>query len=718
MQANLRLKEIKIKGFRGYGDSEETIDLSAPASLFVGNNRSGKSSTLNAIEWALYGSDITGKKSGINERKGWLTRNRNCDSVHVELVIDSEEGEVHVFRDLGGGRRGSGEKFFYVDENGEQIFDQESLWVRLGMEPKDFMSSVYLHQEVIREILVTEPRVRKNALDRLLGISDLRNLHDALKKIKRREYERKIDGLYEDLEERISQKAERFQEEQDEALERGEELGIGKKQFTENGLNGKCDSIVKMLNELAKKAKIKNQDLDASSGLKGFKEFSAKARHAISTIRSSNPAVGTQKDLISEKASLERALSEYQEAKSDEKALLERKKGLEKNGNLKDLKQQLAVIQQEEVQAKEEMEKKSSRINVINDTISYLEKIEKQNEKSICPACEQDIIPSQVLELLHERKEEEKETTGELGEKLEELDRQRTSMESQARKLEKLVNKEIPEAREETGRAIKRLEEILKTTIAKEEDPEKKVNDRLGAIEKNLDDVKSTLEKYSKAISDVEDELEVVELIEKYLTAKERVGRIEKVKKAKEWESLNKARDEFYIELDRIETVADAVEETLKETSGKKLEDAKENIVAIYRNLVNRPDFDEIEIDPEKDYDVFAVKRDERERVITFFNQGDMNCVALAVFLALGGGNKDMPGPEFLILDDPSQSLDSVQKARLAGVVGDISENTQVLLATMDEELMDEMKKSISKKKRVYRFGEWEPAKGPSVSEE
>ncbi len=198
MAENVRLKEIKIRGFRGYGREEKCIDLSAPVVLLYGGNRSGKSSTTNAVEWALYGGEVVGKKIGIDERKGWQTRNRNCDSVGVELVLESDAGDIHVFREMGKKKR-SGEWFYFVDENGEKHEEEEELRNKLGMDARDFMSSAYLHQEVIRDIVVSEPRVREEALNRLLGISDLLGLFSSLKDIKKKSYEDAVEKIYADI---------------------------------------------------------------------------------------------------------------------------------------------------------------------------------------------------------------------------------------------------------------------------------------------------------------------------------------------------------------------------------------------------------------------------------------------------------------------------------------------------------------------------------------
>ena len=59
---------ITISRFRGW-KSEHRISLDAPITSLVAENGRGKSSLLNAIEWCLYGAEVTKKGSGIDERQ-------------------------------------------------------------------------------------------------------------------------------------------------------------------------------------------------------------------------------------------------------------------------------------------------------------------------------------------------------------------------------------------------------------------------------------------------------------------------------------------------------------------------------------------------------------------------------------------------------------------------------------------------------------------------
>ena len=171
------LKEITIAGFRGFIE-QKTFSISEPFILFDGPQRSGKSSTLVAIEWGLFGDKIAKKEIGIDERKGWEIRNTNADEARVEMVLQKGQDILNIVRS---DKKKKGNPNFYFDLNGVQDTDEGKLQAILRIQPKDYFSSVHLHQEIIRALLVETPESRKDSLDRLLGLSELRNIIEGIK---------------------------------------------------------------------------------------------------------------------------------------------------------------------------------------------------------------------------------------------------------------------------------------------------------------------------------------------------------------------------------------------------------------------------------------------------------------------------------------------------------------------------------------------------------
>ncbi len=71
--------------------------------------------------------------------------------------------------------------------------------------------------------------------------------------------------------------------------------------------------------------------------------------------------------------------------------------------------------------------------------------------------------------------------------------------------------------------------------------------------------------------------------------------------------------------------------------------------------------------------------------VRTIFSRGELNVVALSLFLAVAQATDS--GLGVTVLDDPSQSLDLARKRSLAGILREFAAERQVLIATEDLEL-------------------------------
>jgi len=114
------LKEITIRGFRGFL-KPKTFSTSEPFILFDGPQRSGKSSALVAIEWGLFGDEITRKAIGIDERRGWKIRNTNADEARVEMVLQKGQDILKIVRS---DKKRKGASRFYFELNGDQDTDE------------------------------------------------------------------------------------------------------------------------------------------------------------------------------------------------------------------------------------------------------------------------------------------------------------------------------------------------------------------------------------------------------------------------------------------------------------------------------------------------------------------------------------------------------------------------------------------------------------------
>src|SRR5262249_29101368 len=88
-------------------------------------------------------------------------------------------------------------------------------------------------------------------------------------------------------------------------------------------------------------------------------------------------------------------------------------------------------------------------------------------------------------------------------------------------------------------------------------------------------------------------------------------------------------------------------------------------------------------------------------------SQGDMNVLALAIFLGLACSSAETAMFGFVLLDDPSQSLGSEYKEQLVNVLDRVAGSRRVILATMDSEFCSGLAERLTKSKTLYRFKGW-----------
>ena len=93
---------VTLSHFRGW-KAKQRIALDAPITSIIAENGRGKSSLANAIEWCLFGADITKKGSGIDERQNWEIRTRVDESdaslAKTEETIETQKASLDELKE-------------------------------------------------------------------------------------------------------------------------------------------------------------------------------------------------------------------------------------------------------------------------------------------------------------------------------------------------------------------------------------------------------------------------------------------------------------------------------------------------------------------------------------------------------------------------------------------------------------------------------------------
>ncbi|MFQ6136246.1 MAG: AAA family ATPase [Candidatus Hydrothermarchaeales archaeon] len=185
------IEEVGIKNFRSHKDTRLQFDQGI--SVIVGNNGSGKTSILDAINFALF-KQKPNREISVDD----LIR-RGAEETKVSVTFYSNE---RIFRVTRGrrGRKATGSAIYQI-EDGEEIIlaegeDEVTREVEriLNINGELFISAIYIKQGEIDSLLSATPSVRKEHIGKLLGAQDLENAYKNMRELIG-EYSLKIEGL-------------------------------------------------------------------------------------------------------------------------------------------------------------------------------------------------------------------------------------------------------------------------------------------------------------------------------------------------------------------------------------------------------------------------------------------------------------------------------------------------------------------------------------------
>jgi wobble nucleotide-excising tRNase len=231
----------------------------------------------------------------------------------------------------------------------------------------------------------------------------------------------------------------------------------------------------------------------------------------------------------------------------------------------------------------------------------------------------------------------------------------------------------------------------------------------LKRLEIGLKQLGQAIQERQNRLDAVEQDLSLVRMIREYLQLEERKQVLETIQESDAFKQLETIRDRIAQLVEDAEAIKNAVAEVAREEAETRLAVASETIDEYFRQLSRRPAVQQLKL---------AVTADKRTRRNNYditdqngkdltptLSQGDLNALALAIFLGLAATAKESSTFGFLMLDDPSQSLGSEHKKHLAQLLGEVAQHKRVIVATMDTEFHECLKEGFTKAKKEYRFG-------------
>ncbi|HUU87959.1 MAG TPA: AAA family ATPase [Candidatus Glassbacteria bacterium] len=724
----LKNKKVEIEGFRGF-TQKIPIELENPVTLLYGRNHQGKSSVLNAIEWCLYGDKCIGEKSGIRERVGtgeiaWRVVNDNSEKAQVKLEIEGEQGVFTITRAevKGKGKKGKSIKISLPDgtekKGGEA--DQEIAKL-LRVSSKDFATTVYQHQETIHDFVIQKPSEQSDVMDRLLGLSDYRNILDGVKKSDVLKIQKELVEDFNKFQTRIQEAIKIRQKDLDDERDKAKEKGLNEEELNENKLLEMAELTIKDIGNFAQVLGLTTTAIFPPSDWKNIKAFIIDVKNECNRLWAESPDVKEQSEKQKNRSEIVLHKSQYETQyrvfKSKVKELQDFE---EKNGKREEIDNKISKNFEQIEAIDEEIKRISPKAKLIEEGIAILESA-TLSDADICPLCGGKKV-SNLLEHLREEWEEKiKDQVQELKKRQVELDKKKTDFE---RLKEEHVRLDEYTQREQQRlkKVINSISEFLHKELGDGDDPVSILSIEIKNIDSRLKEIEDAIKSKRSIIDAILEKPDIMNLLCDILLLKNKLEEINQIQRTDEYQTQEKIRTDVSNLVRDVQELSKIIKFCmLKEAEGK-INSAKSAIDYYFRKITKNPAFQTLNIKVEEDKKIggnFYIFEDQYgKRPIPILSQGDLNSLALSIFLGLSKTSGDSYPLGFILMDDSSQSLDSQQKARLVEILDEFSDIKNIIVSTMDTEMQEFLKNSITKIKTIYKFSDWAPNSGPNISKE
>ena len=468
------IRKIKLQNWKSHNESE--YSFTNGTNIIVGNMGAGKSSVLQAISYALFGtfSELKNRDLKIADI---VNRNSALKNASVDLEIDAGKEILDIKRTI---EDGISKEAVIHAKDGRLVAGTNPAQVNaylkdvLKLDEDVFLRTVYAKQNEIDLFLQLRPTERKMRLDELMSIDKFETARKncvklinqlGTKKESQEDFVR--DFRIEDVEQEIcglKNDCAQFLKDKDDMSAKISEVDTEK-----NGLDSKIKTLRKnieefrmleerkrnleqQLSELKEKFGSINVDEDMQSV--GFKLREIKTK--ISEIQRSKSnlkediekhqknALGLEKRLgvlEHKSAELSEALNEITKLRSDLNAL-------EKEGDLTSLEGKSGDVAERLRKTLDEKSQFFGEISVLKKTLSELEAT-----GNVCPVCSSEITAEKKSDLIQQRNSR----ISELNEKIRLLQDAAGNFEKDLEKLKTLY-----ENQKDITKRIERIEELLR----------------------------------------------------------------------------------------------------------------------------------------------------------------------------------------------------------------------------------------------------------------
>ncbi len=729
----IRLSELRVQAFRGVGPQVSLRFDEAPVTILFGGNHAGKSSILNALDWILFSKDsfqgslITDR---LRERVSWDVRNRDVPAslgTRCIAVFSNGEATCELTRCLSGSRsRSSTAIRVQTFDRTELTDDPAEHFIATQICPsfRDFMSTVYLHQEVIRDVLTIKPEERGDAIDRLLGLAPLRELARALKDAKLARFTQDLDGEIQSLEGQLEALRRDRQRRIDERVSKAAEHNLKPEDLTFARAADLARESLEHLGAVATSAGLAAPAVQLPVDEKDLQTYITRLEHDIQSARTDLPDVKKLAQLTQHKTALSNARAVYEEwVRQRNQAKQKLAEFIKEKGDRARLEVERTNGETRREAKSQELRQHNARAAAIKDAIQCLEAVPSPSEVRACPVCGTAVEGEKLLEHLKREADERLDARSSvLSHEIKELQGQVDQFDHTLRLLGQLETN-LSAAESELRKQREPIGNILQIQVSEEDDPQALLDRELANVDVQLAERKNAAEKRLLELKKIEDHyLSPLRLIAEVLAEYARLQELGGIQERVEFKSLRTLQREaasLKAATEAIGTAAAGVSQTAAKQS---VERAGQKAGDIFVRVADHPKVRDVRlIVGEKSVggilrNEYNIEDGRGNSVVPILSQGDMNALALGLFVGLGlASNSARLG--FMVFDDPTQSLAEPQKERFAEVLNGVAELRQVIIATIDAGFLTALRSRITKHKRVYEFKPWTAEGGPQIAE-
>src|SRR6202041_3401688 len=591
-----KLTKIGIQGFRGFTKLQE-IAFGTPLTLIHGGNRQGKSSIVNAIEWCLFGAEVAAMKYGdIRERDAWEVKNAVSPVCYVECIFQAEDGRIVTAKRTYKTARTS--ELSHRLDNGPASTDEKQLHSLLRISAADYLSSIHLHPEVIRSLIIAKPKDRKEAIDRLLGLSELRDTLNAFAAEKPAQWTAALDqslqGLDVALTTALSEKKRIIQTESSELLSKG----ILQSALTAEGAQEYANKILSDLNEFASSYQLSAPSIGSPADLSGVPKFVTELPSAIHKLRNEHPVLADEGRFLIQKSALEGLKVGYV---SQRTAASDAETAFANYADKRTTDQQddgIAAAKAEVAKADAEMREVSKNATILDSTLLFFEN-RMAGELMTCPVCGETSRTVQEWRA-HIQHEIEDKNLSPLKARKQGFLNQVATLEKQ-KEEKRLLQNTVASEKLKLSASVAGIEKAIGRSLLPSDDPSAVLNveitrlsDAIAGLQQHVSNINSSFDRFQRAVLDLD-------RFHRIGKAQQEMAKIEAIHDDDGYKQLKLIRKECEQYADDVELLIDGLKNTVTAEAEKRLAGVQAAISSTFTNLTNRADFPGLKVSPAGD---------------------------------------------------------------------------------------------------------------------